>query len=146
MRVHDVLAVKGTEVHDISLDTPVLEAVNKLVRHGIGSLAVVDEEGRLAGILTERDILRLTSVGKGDLHRRKVREVMTKNVFTVGAGEDVDVCLRAMAERRVRHLPVMENGRIVGLISQRDLVNARLHEAEFFVRRFGGYLAGRYPA
>ncbi|MCE4627970.1 MAG: CBS domain-containing protein [Desulfurococcales archaeon] len=106
----------------VTPDETVYEAAVKMAELGVGALPVIDEEGRLVGIFTERDLL-VRVVAKGlDPTKIRVGEVMTPNPVTVGPDEPVEEALRLMAKIRARHLPVVdEKGRLVGIVSIRDL-------------------------
>jgi CBS domain-containing protein len=108
----------GAAVTDASDDT-LLEAARKMWKQQTGSLLVVDGDD-LVGIITERDILKAVSVGT-PLDDTRISEVMSKDVITVGPGTSLREAAKAMAERWIRHLPVVDNGKLVGVVSQRDL-------------------------
>jgi CBS domain-containing protein len=107
----------GAAVTDASDDT-LLEAARKMWKQQTGSLVVDGDD--LVGIITERDILKAVSVGT-PLDDTRISEVMSKDVITVGPGTSLREAAKAMAERWIRHLPVVDNGKLVGVVSQRDL-------------------------
>lgn len=117
MRVSEIMTKAA--VVDQSDDT-VAEAASKMWNQQTGSLLVVEGDD-LVGILTERDVLRLVATGT-KLDQARVAEVMTKDVVSVGPGTSLREAARIMADRWIRHLPVVDNGKLVGIISQRDLV------------------------
>lgn len=123
MKMEAILRDKGFEVATISGESSVLEAVAALVERNIGSLVIVDGQ-RPAGILTERDILRLTARSHGELARIKVGAVMTRDLITATLTDDLHEAMSVMTENKIRHLPVLEGERIVGIVSIGDLVNA----------------------
>lgn len=123
MKIREILRRKGHEVVTIGEGRSVLEAVRVLVEHDIGSLVVV-EGNRPTGIITERDVLRLTARIPGELHRTSVGTVMTRDLVTATLDDGLHEMMGVMTERRLRHLPVLEDGRLVGIVSIGDLVNA----------------------
>jgi len=123
MKIREILRKKGHDVVTVGPDHSVIEAVRMLVRHNIGGLVVMEGE-RPAGIITERDVLRLTADGPPSLESVQVGSVMTRELITAGPDDDLHELMDVMTERRVRHLPVMEDERLVGIVSIGDLVNA----------------------
>ncbi len=150
MRVSDILRRKGGDVVSIEPGRTVHDAVLRLNEHGIGSLVVMDEGGQVQGIITERDILRECGERCVSLERRPdeqvcpclVGDVMTTDLV-VGAPEDpLDYVSAVMTKHRIRHLPVMDEGRLAGLISIGDVVWAHLQETEFENRLLKDYIHG----
>ena len=129
MTIEDILRTKGREVVTIEGGVTVLEAVRRLVEHDIGSL-VVEEGGRPTGIFTERDVLRLTASGPDKLASLRVSELMTRDMITAGPDDEVTHTMDVMTEERIRHLPVLRDGTLVGIISIGDVVNACRASAE----------------
>ncbi|MBI4405363.1 MAG: CBS domain-containing protein [Deltaproteobacteria bacterium] len=126
MTLAEILAYKGSTVHTISPDATVADAVRTLVAKHIGSLVVCDRDGRVVGIITERDILRCVS-RQTDLEATRVSERMSSYVVTVSPFDSLELAMGVMTERRIRHLPVIADGHMVGMISIGDLVKAE-HE------------------
>lgn len=129
MKIDEILRKKGREVVTVEETETVLEAVRVLVARNIGSL-VVTEGPRPKGILTERDILRLTSRAPEALGSIRVGEAMTRDMITATPDDRLREMMDTMTENRIRHLPVVEDGRLVGIISIGDLVNACRVEVE----------------
>ncbi len=130
MHVSAILRDKGDRMITIEPDLSVSDAVKLLVQERIGAVLVVSSDGELAGILSERDIVRgLSSAGVG-LMGRKVEELMTKAVVTCSPGDEIDQLMRDMTSHRIRHLPVMDDGKLSGVISIGDVVKFRLDELE----------------
>jgi CBS domain-containing protein len=127
MLVRDILENKGVTVHNCSPEDTLSDVVDLLVRHNIGSL-VVTSGGEMVGIITERDILRAVASTGGPLEFVRVHERMTRCPLVAAPGDDVADAMCTMTERRIRHLPVVENGKLVGIISIGDLVKAQHDE------------------
>ena len=143
MQVKDILASQGSTVHTIEPDKSVRECIRTLVEHKIGSLLVVEGE-RIAGIITERDILREALTHAGRLDQRRVRDAMTADLI-VGVPEDeVNYVMGIMTKNRIRHLPILEGRRLLGMVSIGDVVWASLTEAEFENRNLKEYITGTY--
>ena len=123
MRVDNVLGAKEGRLISIAPEASVKEALALFVEHNIGSLPVVDASGKLVGIFTERDVLRLAGESV-DLDATYVRDVMTANPVTIAAEGDVVDAARVMSDRRIRHLPVVEGENILGVIGIRDVLGA----------------------
>jgi len=127
----DILAAKGAVVHAIGPDAPVEEAARRLVERDIGSLVVrnpEDPDGPLLGILTERDVLRHYAATSDAGRRTPVREIMTVELVTSLPSDPIGVAMGLMSQRRIRHLPVVVEGRLVGIVSIRDVVKAQFDQ------------------
>lgn len=130
MHVERILKDKGSEVVTVAPDASIAEAIDVLNRRGIGALVVSADGDGVAGILSERDLVRaLARQGSGLLDRR-VSELMTSEVFTCEPGDTVEALMSHMTERRIRHIPVVDGGRLVGVVSIGDVVKNRLEEME----------------
>ncbi len=140
MTVRQVLLRKGGGVYAIGPQATVLEALKKLAEHDIGALLVMEGE-RLVGIFSERDYARkLVLLGRFSKDTR-VEEVMTKEVITVRPETDLAEAMRLMTERRVRHLPVVEGGKVVGVISIGDAVKAIITQQEMLIEELSRYVS-----
>ncbi|HEX5103509.1 MAG TPA: CBS domain-containing protein [Pirellulaceae bacterium] len=128
MFVRDILHTKGLTVHSCKPEDTLADAVDLLVGHNIGSLVVLDGDGQMVGIITERDILRASAVTRGPLEFVRVHERMTRCPVVASPDEEVSDTMGVMTERRIRHLPVVENGRLAGIISIGDVVKAQHDE------------------
>jgi CBS domain-containing protein len=127
MFIEDILREKGSRVFSIQPDATLDDVVQALVRHNCGSLLVCRENDRcdgpdLVGIITERDILRSCAKHRCPLGELKVSDFMTRNVVTGSPRDDVEHIMGLMTEKRVRHLPILDEGRLLGLISIGDVV------------------------
>lgn len=140
MRVTEVLRRKGGTVVTIPPDRGVRELLALLADQGIGAVVVSDDGARVAGIVSERDIVRrLHEDGDGILDRA-VREIMTEDVHTCGPQDSVDELMAVMTARRIRHLPVLVDGRLVGLVSIGDVVKHRIEEVQDERDQLSSYL------
>jgi CBS domain-containing protein len=142
--VRSLLGMKGPAVWSISPDSTVYEAIEQMAEKGIGSLVVL-EAGRLNGIFSERDYARKVILKGKHSQATRVREVMTAPVLFVTPDESIDECMRTMTSHRVRHLPVLEGERVVGVISIGDLVNWIIMSHEQTIHQLQNYIAGAYP-
>lgn len=134
MTLQEILGVKGTEVHTIDDSATLDDVVQTLVRHNCGSLVVVESGApsrRMIGIITERDILRAWAARRGPLDRTRVTDAMTRDVITGTPADTIQDTMQVMTERRVRHLPILQGGELVGIISIGDVVKARHEQTEF---------------
>jgi CBS domain-containing protein len=137
--VSDILLEKGSAVHQIDALATVFEAIESMVHHGIGALVVV-EAGALVGMLTERDYLRKIALAGRTSRTTLVREIMSAPIISVRPADEVDHCLALMVERRVRHLPVLERGQLVGLVSMGDLVRQKVQDKQLEINRLVEYI------
>ena len=142
MRIRDILDVKGGQVVTTSPDGTVLEAMEVLNEHNIGAVVVIEGESIL-GILSERDVLHLGARGPNRLSEASVGETMTRDVI-VGLPDDaVHDAMGVMTKNRIRHLPIVSDGKLVGIVSIGDLVNASWMAAEDENRHLKDYIQGR---
>ena len=137
----DILRYKGKTVHAVRPDDTVLAALGVMAEHDIGAVLVVEGD-ELLGILTERDYARKVALMGRASRDSPVRAIMTANVVCVPPTRTVEECMGLMTERRCRHLPVVENGRVVGLVSIGDLVKAMIDEQEATINQLKNYIAG----
>jgi CBS domain-containing protein len=138
---HDILRYKGSTVHSVRPDDTVLAALGVMAEHDIGAVLVLDGDA-IAGILTERDYARKVALVGRASKDSPVRAIMTANVVCVPPSRTVEECMALMTERRCRHLPVVEGGRVVGLVSIGDLVKATIDEQEATINQLKSYIAG----
>jgi CBS domain-containing protein len=122
-QVGDLLSDKGTDVFSIAPDATVAEAVDLMAERSIGSLLVM-EDGFLRGIVTERDYARKVIAGGLSLEESRVADIMTADVYTTGIDRNIDECMMLMTEKRIRHLPVVDGDKVLGIISIGDLIKA----------------------
>ena len=138
---HDILRYKGATVHAVSATDTVLAALGVMAEHDIGAVLVFDGD-KIAGILTERDYARKVVLAGRSSKDSPVGAIMTADVVSVPPNRSVGDCMTLMTERRVRHLPVVDNGRVIGVVSIGDLVKATIDEQEFTINQLKNYIAG----
>jgi len=131
MLLRDVLAVKAGEIFSVAPDALVTEAIGMMVSRNIGSLVVIDEAGRVAGIITERDVLRAAHKHACDLTTLSVKALMTTRLIIAGPEDSVDHARSIMTENRIRHLPVMLGNELLGLLTFHDVAKAVLEQTNF---------------
>jgi CBS domain-containing protein len=123
MRLSQVLDSKGADVVTARPDTSLTEAVRLLVEANIGAVVVVDDTGPV-GIFSERDLLRYVAAGDPDFDRAQVAEFMTRKLITATPTQGVSDAMELMKEHRIRHLPIIADGEMVGIVSVRDVIDA----------------------
>ena len=139
MRIADVLRTKGASVATITPETSVAGLLTELTLHNIGAMVVVSPDG-LAGIVSERDVVRKLHELGAEILRRPVSEIMTTMVATCTPTDSVDSLTALMTTNRVRHVPVMEGGRLVGIVSIGDVVKNRMDELETEQKQLQAYI------
>lgn len=142
MLVSDILKIKGTNVVTIAPDTPVGAAVATLAEKRIGCIVVTTDGGVLSGILSERDVVRVLAEQGGDVLDEPVSALMTPKVVTCAPSQTIAQVMEMMTSGRFRHVPVLQDGRLAGMISIGDVVKFRLEETEEEVRQLAAYVAG----
>jgi CBS domain-containing protein len=140
MNLKDVLAAKGHRVVTVPAKSSIADAIRTMYTEKVGAVMVPDSEGCLVGIFTERDVVRLHAEGDDDFDAQ-VGARMTCSVVVGRLSMSVDDALALMTERRFRHLPVVEAGRLIGLVSIGDLVKAKLGETEGEAQSLRAYIA-----
>ena len=143
--VSAILAHKGSAVWSIAPNATVFDAIQLMADKNVGALPVV-ENGRLAGMISERDYTRKVILKGKSSKETPVRDIMTQELVTAGAGDSVTECMRVMTEKRIRHLPVMEGSKMIGLISIGDLVRRIISAQTATIDNLEKYITGDYPA
>jgi CBS domain-containing protein len=139
--VEQILKKKGGAFWSVAPDAMVIDALKLMAEKDVGALLVLGA-GRLTGIISERDYARKVILkGKSSL-QTPVREIMTQVVVTVHPGNTVEECMGLMTEKRIRHLPVVVEGQVVGIISIGDIVKASLAAKDFVIKQLGNYITG----
>jgi CBS domain-containing protein len=141
VRVRQLLARKGNQVWSIEDEDPVLEAIQLMADKHIGALPVM-RNGELVGVLSERDYARKVILLGRSSAETPVWQIMSSPVVTVAPDEGVRQCMEIMTHKRIRHLPVMENGRMIGVISIGDLVRAVIEEQDQTIEQLEKFIAG----
>jgi CBS domain-containing protein len=142
MRISDILRHKGTVVETVRTDASVGDLLARLSVHNVGALVVSDDGQTVAGIVSERDVVRRLHVEGAGLLNHRVRDIMTADVATCDPSHAVDDLMRLMTERRIRHVPVLVDGRLAGLVSIGDVVNHRVGELEEERHQLESYISG----
>ena len=140
--VKHLLDAKGGNVISISADASVFDAIKMMADESIGSLVVLNEDGGLAGIVTERDYARKVIVKGRSSRDTRVAEIMTADVLTTGCDSTVNSCMETMSEKKLRHLPVVEDGRVIAMISIGDLVQAIIADQKEEIEHLEHYISG----
>lgn len=142
MKIRNLLETKGFDVVTVPPSFPVTDVARLLVAHNIGSV-VVAEEGVVHGILTERDILRLVARDCAGIERLKTEEVMTREVIVGLPGDSLEYVMEIMTQNRIRHLPVVEDGWLQGILSIGDVVRALRKNVQAENRYMRDYIQGK---
>ncbi len=143
-KIDSVLKLKGGQIWSVVPTATVFEAIEKMSEKGVGALLVL-VDGQLAGIISERDYARKVILRDRSSKHTQVQEIMTSPVVTVTPLHSVEECMRTMTENRIRHLPVLDRDRVVGVISIGDLVNWIISAHEETIGHLQSYIAGNYP-
>jgi CBS domain-containing protein len=141
MLISHVLKGKSAGIHAIAETASLYEAARELDERRIGCVVVVDADGGLAGVLSERDIVRVVARRGGSALEDLVSAAMTRAVITADPNETVEDGLSRMTDRRIRHLPVVRDGRLIGLVSIGDLVKHKIEEVEVEAAAMRAYIA-----
>lgn len=139
--VKHLLDKKGRRVHSIRPDASVFDALKIMAEKNIGSLVVLEDE-KLVGIITERIYAREIALKGRTSAQTLVRDVMSTNVICVQPDQTVEECMAVMTKKTVRHLPVVEHGQIVGIVSIGDMVNSIIRDQEFIIDQLEHYIQG----
>jgi CBS domain-containing protein len=136
-----ILAHKGSAVWSIAPNSMVFDAIQLMADKNVGALPVVDN-GQLVGMISERDYTRKISLKGKSSKQTPVREIMTEEVVTVNAGDTISECMRVMTDSRIRHLPVIEGKKMIGLISLGDLVKWVISAQTATIEALEKYITG----
>jgi len=143
--VTTILKRKGPEVFSVPPHASVYDAIEMMADKHVGALLVISE-GKLAGVISERDYARKVILKGRSSKETRVEEIMTSSVITVGPERRIDECMRLMTDNRIRHLPVVEGEKVLGVISIGDLVNWIISAQEATIDQMENYITGKYPA
>lgn len=139
--VHQLLNKKGNEIHTVSPDATVFEAIELMSHHGVGALLVM-EKNRLVGVISERDYTRKVILKGRSSESTLVQEIMTNKVVCLSPNNNIDECMVLMTENHIRHLPIIEKSEVVGVITIMDVIKNILSEKEFIIEQLEHYIAG----
>jgi CBS domain-containing protein len=141
MTVNQILSTKGNEVHSIVSTITVYEALKVMGEKNIGAVLII-EDNVLKGVLSERDYARKIVLKDKSSKKTYVNEIMEKEVFTVKPSDNLDYCMELMTARRIRHLPVVENDSIIGIVSIGDVVKAIIEVQKETIQHLDSYISG----
>lgn len=139
--VREILAGKGRDIWSIQPDATVFEALQAMADNDVGALVVLDGE-TVAGVLSERDYARKVILHGRSSKELKVKEIMSSKVYFVKPEQNIEDCMALFTNKRVRHLPVLENDKLTGVISIGDVVKAVIAEQEYTIRHLENYITG----
>jgi CBS domain-containing protein len=139
--VKHLLDTKGRQIVSIAPDASVFDAIKLMADNTVGSLIVIDDE-QLLGIVTERDYARKVILKGRSSDNCKVSEIMSTEVVMASSSDSVNECMEVMTERRIRHLPVVEDDKVIGVISIGDLVQAIISDQQEEIEQLGSYISG----
>jgi CBS domain-containing protein len=139
--VKDILRTKGRDIWSVSPDDTVYDALTFMAEKNIGAVLVMEDE-RLEGILSERDYARKVDLLGKRAAETPVKAIMTERVVCVNLTETVEECMALMTDKRVRHLPVVEDNRVIGVVSIGDVVKSIISEQEFIIEQLEHYITG----
>lgn len=143
--VEAILNVKGSAVWSVAPDAAVFEAIRLMAERNVGALLVMEDD-RLVGIVSERDYARKVALQGKNSRTTPVREILTPTLHTVTPRTTLSECMALMTDKRIRHLPVLDGGKVVGVISIGDLVNWIIRAQAAAIDQLQAYITGSYPA
>lgn len=141
MYVSDILKTKGDTIISLTADEPIHAALALMAANRIGAVLVIDANGGIAGIVSERDLVRAMHKHGKDFFDKRVSELMTATVVTCSPKDPIPAIMGMMTSQRFRHVPVIDEGKVVGMISIGDVVKSRIEEAQFEVDALRRYIA-----
>jgi CBS domain-containing protein len=142
--VRDILQSKGGKLLTTGPEATVYEAIGLMGEHNIGALVVV-EDGAVVGVITERDYSRKVVLQGRTSRDTLVNDILSRPAITVTPEDSVETCMKLMTARRIRHLPVVDDGVLTGLVSMGDLVSWVIHSQRHTILQLQGYISGEYP-
>lgn len=141
INVRDLVRHKGSRVYSVAPEASVLQALQLMAEHNIGAVLVMRGE-KVVGILSERDCVRKLELSGRTAQATRVEEIMTGDVLYVEASQSLDECMAVMIDKNIRHLPVYENGTLLGLISIRDVLKEVVDYQQFMITQLEHYISG----
>ena len=142
MKVKDILSSKGSQVWTVKATTTIHEVLGSLVTHAIGALIVMDEQAKIAGIVSERDIIRECYRNGRQIEQTPVEKIMSRDLIVCSPEDELDYIMGIMTKNRIRHVPVVVGGKLEGIISIGDIVKAQLLNTEYENHYLKDYLFG----
>jgi CBS domain-containing protein len=140
--VRDLLkAKKVSSIFSVTPSASVLDAMRLMAEHNVGAMLVMDG-GRIAGVISERDVVRKVDLAGKSSDDLLVRDIMTEKVLYVEAHQSLEECMALMTEKHIRHLPVLENERLLGVVSIGDVLREVIHEQKFIINQLEHYISG----
>ena len=139
--VRDMIRKKGYEVFTITPEATVFEALNVMAQHNIGALLVM-AEGEIRGIVSERDCIRKVEVMGRNVRDTKISHIMTSDVITVEADQPLEDCMEVMIDKNIRHLPVCEGKKLLGVVSVRDVLREMIEVQQMMLSQLERYITG----
>jgi len=144
MTVKDILNRKGSTVYSVHPNETVYDAIKKMADLNIGALLVLDD-GKVKGIISERDYRNKIILKGRTSASTPVKDIMVKQVFCVNSSDSINLCMQLMTEKKIRHLPVLNNGDLVGIVSIGDIVKSVIEDQKVEINSLRNYIAGSYP-
>ena len=138
--VDRILDSKGRQIFSCAPGDTVHTAVETMAKYGVGALLVLDAKGKLNGIVSERDLLHKVVLAEKKSRDLKVRDIMSSPRWTIAPDQKIDECMAMMTANRIRHLPVMQKNKLVGLISIGDVVKYLMNEKDFIINQLEAYI------
>lgn len=138
--VKDILQIKGNVVYTVNPESSVYEALEMLCAKNLGSLVVLEENGKLDGIFTERDYARKVILKGRSSKETRVRDIMTESPVFITPDTKIEYCMQLMTEQRIRHLPVLEQNALIGIISIGDVVKFIIDEKDYIIQNLEHYI------
>src|SRR5713101_2654846 len=139
--LRNILQVKGGTIWSVSPESTVYDAINMMADKNVGALLVLEGE-KLSGIISERDYARKVILKGKSSKETKVKEIMTSDVVTISPHQSIEECMGLMTVKHIRHLPVVEDKKLVGMISIGDVVKAIISEQEYTIKQLENYITG----
>jgi CBS domain-containing protein len=138
----DVLRSKGNAIHSVTASSTVFDALTLMAEKNIGAVLVIEQDGAIAGVFSERDYARKITLRNLTSRKTPVADVMTRNVVFVPTTRTIDECMALMTDKRIRHLPVLEGPKLIGVLSIGDVVKAVIAEKDFIIEQIEQYISG----